>query len=59
MPRPSAFGDEIAIEMLKRHKSTGNGQFPADLIKTGSTAIRSQIRKLIRSVWNKEELREA
>jgi hypothetical protein len=42
----------------KRHKSTGNGQFPADLIKAGSTTIRFQIHKLIRSIWNKEELPE-
>jgi len=58
VPEPSAFGVEMAIEMLKRHKSTGNGQFPADLIKAGSTTIRSQIHKLIRSTCNKEELPE-
>ena len=58
VPEPSDFGVEMAIEMLKRHKSTGNGQFPADLIKAGSTTIRSQIHKLIRSIWNKEELPE-
>jgi len=58
VPEPNAFGVEMAIEMLKRHKSTSNGQFPAELITAGSTTIRSQIHKLIRSIWNKEELPE-
>jgi hypothetical protein len=47
VPEPSAFGVEIAIEMLKRHKSTGNDQIPADLIKAGSRTILSQIHKLL------------
>jgi len=56
VPEPSAFGVEMAIEMLKRCKSTGNGQFPAELITADNTTIRSQIHKLIRPTWNKEEL---
>jgi hypothetical protein len=55
---PSAFGVEIAIEMLKRHKSTGNDQIPTDLIKAGSRRIHSQIHKLISSIWNRKELPE-
>jgi len=44
----------MAIEKLKIHKSPGVDQIPAELIK----AIRSEIHKLINSVWNKEELPE-
>jgi hypothetical protein len=58
VPEPRAFGVEMAIEMLKRYKSTGNGQFSADLIKAGGTTIRFQIHELIRSIWNTEKLPE-
>ena len=33
MPKPSAFKVEMAIEKLKRHKSTGIDEIPAELIK--------------------------
>jgi len=33
VPEPSAFKVEMAIEMLKRHKSTGVDEIPAELIK--------------------------
>jgi hypothetical protein len=42
----------MAIENLKRHKSPGIDQIPAELIKAGE--IRSEIHKLIKSIWNKE-----
>jgi hypothetical protein len=58
VPEPSAFGVEIAIEKLKRHKSTGNDQIPADLFKAGSRRIHSHIHKLISSIWNRKELPE-
>ena len=58
MPEPSAFGDELAIEKLKSHKSPGIGLIPAELIKEGGRTIRYQIHKLIVSIWNKEELHE-
>jgi len=48
----------MAIEKLKRHKSPGIDQIPAELIKEGSRTIRSEILKLINSIWNKEELPE-
>ena len=56
MPEPSAFGVEMAIEKLKRHKSPGIDQIPGELIKAGGRKIRSEIHKLINSIWNKEEL---
>ena len=35
VPEPSAFEVEMAIEKLKRDKSPGTGQIPAELIKAG------------------------
>jgi len=58
VPEPSAFEVELAIEKLKRHKSPGIDQMPAELIKAGGRAIRSEIHKLINSIWNKNELLE-
>jgi len=58
VPEPSAFEFELAIEKLKSHKSPGIDQIPAELIKPGGRIIRCAIRKLIISIWNKEELPE-
>jgi hypothetical protein len=58
VPESSAFEIEMAIEKLKRHKSQGTDQIPAELIKGGGRIIRSEIHKLIISIWNKEELLE-
>jgi hypothetical protein len=46
------------FEKLKRHKSLGIDQIPAELIKAGGRIIRSEFHKLIISIWNKEELPE-
>ena len=35
MPQPTAFDNELAIEKLKRHKSPGIDQIPAEMIKAG------------------------
>ena len=56
MPKLSAFEAEMAIEKLKRPKSPGTDQIPAELIKAGDRTIRWQIHKLINSVWSKAEL---
>jgi hypothetical protein len=48
----------MAIEKLKRHKSSGTDEIPAELIKAGGRIIQSEIHKLIISVCNKEELPE-
>jgi hypothetical protein len=56
VPEPSAFEVEMAIEKLKRYKSPGIDQIPAELIKAGGSKICSEIHKLIISIWNKEEL---
>jgi hypothetical protein len=56
VPKPSVFEVQMAIEKLKRHKSPGIDQIPAELIKAAGRIIRSEIHKLIISIWNKEEL---
>jgi hypothetical protein len=58
VPEPSAFEVEMAIEKLKRYKSPGIDQNPAELIKAGGSKICSEIHKLINSIWSKEELPE-
>jgi hypothetical protein len=55
VPDPSPFGVEIAIAMLKRYKSPGNDQSPAELIQVGGETLRSEIHKLINCIWNKEK----
>jgi hypothetical protein len=45
---------EIAIGKLKRYRSLGTDQFPAELIKAG--ILCSEIHKVIRHILNKEEL---
>jgi hypothetical protein len=47
---------EIAIAKMKMYKSPGNDQIPAELIQAGGEILLSAIHKLIKSVWNKEEL---
>jgi hypothetical protein len=56
VPEPSAFEVEMAIGKLKRYKSSGIDQVPAELIKAGSKTIHFEIHKLINAIRNKEEL---
>jgi hypothetical protein len=55
VPDPSLFEVEIDIAKLKGYKSPGSDQIPAELIQAGGETLRSEIHKLINSVWNKEE----
>jgi hypothetical protein len=41
---------------MRKYKSQGSDQIPAELIQTGGEILLSEIHKLINSVWNKEEL---
>ena len=52
VPDPSAFDFEMATEKLKRHKAPGTDQIPAELIKARGRTMRSEIHKLINSIWN-------
>jgi hypothetical protein len=56
MSEPSASEIEVAIGKLKRYKSSGGDQIPAELIQAGGETLRSDIHNLIRLIWNKEEL---
>jgi hypothetical protein len=56
VPGPSRHDVEIAITKLKKYKSPGSDQIPAELIPAGGEILLSEIHKLINSVWIKEEL---
>jgi hypothetical protein len=56
VPDPSAAEVEIAIVKLKRYKSPGVDQIPAELILAGGGTLCSEIHKLIKLIWNKKEL---
>jgi hypothetical protein len=56
VPEPSASEVEVAIGMLKRYKSPGVDLIPAKQIQAGGGTLRSEIHKLIKLIWNKEEL---
>jgi hypothetical protein len=56
LPEPSASEVEVAIGKLKNYKSPGVDQIPAELIQAGGETLRSEIHKLIRLIWNKDEL---
>jgi hypothetical protein len=58
VPETSSSEVEIAIEKLKRCKSPGIDQIPAELIQAEGNTLRSEIYKLINCIWNKEELPE-
>jgi hypothetical protein len=55
---PSVFDFQTTIQKLNRYKSPGIHQIPTELLKAGSRRARSQIHKLINSIWNKEKLPE-
>jgi hypothetical protein len=56
VPEPSTSEVEVAIGKLKRCKSPGADQIPAELIQAGGQTLHSEIHKLIKLIWNKEEL---
>jgi hypothetical protein len=56
VPDPSPSEDERDIATLKRYKSPGSNQIPAEMIQARSEVLRFDIHKFINSVWNKDEL---
>jgi hypothetical protein len=54
VPEPSASEAEVAVGQLKRYKSPGVYQIPAELIQAGGETLRSEIHELITLIWNKE-----
>jgi hypothetical protein len=55
-PGPSHLEIEISIAKLKKYKSPGSDQIPAEMYQAGGEILMSVIHKLIASIWNKEEL---
>jgi hypothetical protein len=56
VPEPSASEVEVAIGKLKRYKCPGIDQIPAELMQAGRETLHSEILKLIKLIWNKEEV---
>jgi hypothetical protein len=56
VPESSPVEVGITIGKLKSYKSPETDQIPAELIKAGGETLRSEIHKLVCSIWNKEEL---
>jgi hypothetical protein len=56
VPETIASEVEVAVGKLKRYKSPGVYQIPAELIQAGGETLRSEIHKLTKLIWNKEEL---
>jgi hypothetical protein len=54
VPGPSRLGIEIAIAKLKKYKSPGSDQIPAEMIQAGGEVLLSTIHQLINSDWNEE-----
>jgi hypothetical protein len=56
VPEPSASDVEVGVGKFKRYKSPGADQIPAELIQAGGEKLCSEIRELVKLIWNKEEL---
>jgi hypothetical protein len=56
VPDPIFYDVEIATPELKRYKSPGSDQIPAELIQAGPEILRSKIHNVINSIRNTEEL---
>jgi hypothetical protein len=55
VPGPSHLEVETSIAKLKKYKSLGSDQIPAELHQAGGETLVSVIHKLITSIWNKQE----
>jgi hypothetical protein len=49
VPDSTSFDVDIAITKLKRYKSSGSEQIPAEYIQAGGEILRSKIHKVIDS----------
>jgi hypothetical protein len=56
LPGPSCLEAETAIAKLKRYKSPGSDEIPAEAIQAGGEILLSLVHKLTDSDWSKEEL---
>jgi hypothetical protein len=46
----------LLLQNRKKYKSPGSYQISKELIQAGGQILRSEIHKLVNSIWNKEEL---
>jgi hypothetical protein len=53
---PSASEVEVDSGNLKRYKLPGADQIPAELIQAGRETLHPEVHKLIKLIWNEEEL---
>jgi hypothetical protein len=53
VPEPSCFEVEVPIVTVKRYKSPGFDQFPAELIQAGSNTLQSEVHELINPMLKK------
>jgi hypothetical protein len=56
VPEPSACEVEVAFRKLKKYKSQGSDQIPAELIQREGGIFHSEIHKLTMLIWNKVKL---
>jgi hypothetical protein len=56
VPVPTLSALEIVIAKLRKHKSPGRDQIPADVIPERGETLRNEINKLINSIWNNKKL---
>jgi hypothetical protein len=56
VPEPSASEVEVATGKLKRYKSPDVDQIRAELIQPGTETLSSDIHKLVKLIWSKQEL---
>jgi hypothetical protein len=54
MSESSASVVRVAAGKLKKHKSPGVDQIPAELLKRGGKVLRSEIHKLMKLIWKKK-----
>jgi len=54
VPEPSLPQVQITTENLKRYKSSGIDQIPAQMEKTASNTLSSDIQKVINCIWNRK-----
>jgi hypothetical protein len=55
VPGPSHLEVKIAIAKLKKYRSAGSDQIPAELIQAEGDTLASAAHKLVISIWNGEE----
>jgi hypothetical protein len=56
VPELTALVLRLLSESWKRYKPPGIDQIPAEMIQAGGGGVHSEIYKLIKLIWNKEEL---